>query len=129
MGVGYRRIAEQVGYQGPSGAFQAVESALKKTISEPSDALRQLELERLDTLQMAAWPLAVGGQVGAIERVLKVIERRAKLLGLDHPIQYTLDDIRSIASKVHAVVRSEVEDEAIREKIFSALGFTEGDKL
>ena len=79
-------------------------------------------------LQMAAWPLAVDGQVGAIERVLKVMERRAKLLGLDHPIQYTLDDIRSIASKVHAVLRSEVEDEAIGEKIFSALGFTEGDK-
>jgi hypothetical protein len=45
--------------------------------------VRQLELERLDRLLIALWDLATGGSLGAIDRVLKVMQRRAELLGLD----------------------------------------------
>jgi len=43
----------------------------------------QLELERLDAMQAAIWDDAMNGHLGAIDRVLKIMERRAKLLGLD----------------------------------------------
>ena len=49
-GVGYVAIAKQLGYAGPSSSFKAVNSALKRTLQEPADEVRRLELERLDAL-------------------------------------------------------------------------------
>lgn len=90
-GVTFVVIAEQLGYRGPSGAYRAVMSALKRTLQEPADEVRTLELERLDALLLALWAQAKQGQQGAVDRVLKVMERRAKLLGLDAP---TKTDVR-----------------------------------
>jgi len=42
-----------------------------------------LELERLDELYFAVHGNATSGHLGAIDRALKIMERRAKLLGLD----------------------------------------------
>lgn len=47
------------------------------------EGVRQLELQRLDKLLTALWDAATGGALGAIDRVLKVMQRRAELLGLD----------------------------------------------
>jgi len=82
-GVSYRQIAEQLGYRGVSGAHSAVARALKKVIQEPSAEVLSLELGRLDALLLALWTEAKRGSYGAIDRVLKVMDRRAKLLGLD----------------------------------------------
>ena len=46
---------------------------------------RELELARLDALQAAHWPQAVAGSVRSADLVLRVIDRRIKLLGLDQP--------------------------------------------
>jgi predicted transcriptional regulator len=53
----------------------------KSTVIE----MRQLELERLDIMMMGLWEQSESGDVAAIDRVLKIMERRAKLLGLDSP--------------------------------------------
>jgi len=42
-----------------------------------------MELERLDKLQRAVWANAMSGDVRSVEAVLKVIDKRAKLLGLE----------------------------------------------
>lgn len=47
--------------------------------------MRRLELERLDAMTLALWKQATSGNQGAIDRVLRLMERRAKLLGLDAP--------------------------------------------
>lgn len=86
-GAAYATIAEVLGYRSPSGAHAAVKSALKKTLQEPADELRQLELARLDAMLAALWPKANAGDVKAVHGVLKVLERRAKLLGLDAPTE------------------------------------------
>lgn len=44
-----------------------------------------LELERLDIMQRALWSKVENGDVSAINTSLKIIERRAKMLGLDAP--------------------------------------------
>ena len=111
QGLSYRAIATQLGMAGPSNAHQAVERALKATVAEPADQVRQLELDRLDALWAAAWavlerehvvvnsgeividtrnedglPLLDDAPVlKAVQTLLKVAERRAKLLGLDAP--------------------------------------------
>ena len=84
-GASYDQIAEKLGWRGRSGAFNAVMRALRKTIQEPADDVRKLEVERLDALLLALWPQARQGNQGAVDRVLRVMERRSKLLGLDAP--------------------------------------------
>ena len=84
-GVSYQRIADALGYKSASGAHKAVHTALKKTLQEPADELRTLELERMDAALAAIWPSVKQGQYGAIDRYVKLSERRSKLLGLDMP--------------------------------------------
>lgn len=50
-----------------------------------ADAIRTLELERLDEMLRAVWPAVRGGDVQSIGTALKISERRAKLTGLDAP--------------------------------------------
>jgi len=48
--------------------------------------VRALELERCDRLQAAVWPAATQGDVAAVAAVLRIMERRARYLGLDAPV-------------------------------------------
>jgi len=85
-GASYAAIAQALGYATPSGAQAAIDSALKKTIQEPAEKVRQLELERLDAMLLGLWNDARKGHQGAIDRVLRIMERRAKFAGLDAPV-------------------------------------------
>lgn len=84
-GVSFPRIAQRLGYDGPSGAYKAVLTALKRTQQEPADEVRRLAVERLDRILFAIWKRALDGDLECIDRVLKIETRRAKLLGLDAP--------------------------------------------
>lgn len=83
-GYSYHRIGEALGCT-KSQAHRDVGAALKLTLQEPADDVRALEAERLDDLLRALWPDARNGNHGAIDRALRIMERRAKLLGLDAP--------------------------------------------
>lgn len=55
------------------------------------DELRQLEADRLDRLFFVAYKKAVRDQdLQAIDRTLRIMERRARLLGLDMPARTEL---------------------------------------
>jgi hypothetical protein len=87
-GMDWQRIADRLGYSSRGAACQDVARALEANLAEQMQAattLREVESLRLDRLQAAAWPAAVKGDLKAIETVLKVIDRRAKLQGLDMP--------------------------------------------
>lgn len=56
-------------------------------LAEDTEALRRIELERLDVAQAAIWPLVVQGDLNAIDRLLRISARRAALLGLDAPVK------------------------------------------
>jgi hypothetical protein len=47
--------------------------------------LVELELVRLDELERLLRPRALAGHLGAVDRLLKVAKRRAKLLGIEGP--------------------------------------------
>ena len=92
-GANYRRIGAQLGVS-EAQAYKDVQGELQRIQAEASDLaadVRTLELERLDALTLALWPSARQGKEGAIDRVLRVMERRSKLLGLDAP---TKQDVR-----------------------------------
>jgi hypothetical protein len=82
-GYGFEDISRALGMAGPGNAYRLVQQALKDTYREPADEVRKLELERLDRLTRAIWPRAIGGDGESIDRVLRLMQRRAKYLGLD----------------------------------------------
>ena len=75
-------IGERLGVT-RQAAQQLVARAVAALPVESLDAVRQLESERLDGLLAAVWPSAESGDVRAVDRVLRIMERRARLLGLD----------------------------------------------
>jgi predicted membrane chloride channel (bestrophin family) len=84
-GLTYQQIGEALGYRDRSGAFLAVQGALKRVARTPAKDAFTLDIERLNELTRAMLPLALGGDLRAISAVLAVMEQRAALLGLDHP--------------------------------------------
>lgn len=83
-GASFEEIAERVGYASRGSAYRAFKRALARTLQAPAAEIRELEADRLDRLQMALWPKAMRGETRAVDRVLAIMERRARLLGLDH---------------------------------------------
>lgn len=84
-GHSFERIAAHLGYASKSAAYKAVMAGLRATLQEPADAVRALELERCDRLQAAVWPAATQGDLPAVAAVLRIMERRARYLGLEAP--------------------------------------------
>ncbi len=87
-GYTYPEIAAAVGYAGKASAYRAVDAALKKTLQEPADELRVMEAERLDAMLLGLWEKATTGDTWSVDRVLGIMERRARLLGLDRPPEH-----------------------------------------
>lgn len=100
-GLPYAEIASRLGWRTPSGAHAAVMRALDRAMREPAEELRKIELARLDSLHQAIWPTALRGDLGAIDRELRISERRAKLLGLDAPAR---QDVTSAGERVNVVL-------------------------
>lgn len=86
-GATYTQIAETCGYSAPQAACRAVQRALARNEAESVEDLRQLQAARLDDLLRAVYPQALRGVYDAVDRALSIEGRRAKLLGLDAPMQ------------------------------------------
>jgi hypothetical protein len=86
-GAGYDEIARLL-HCSRTTARHHVTRALKDARRDPAEQLLRLELDRLDRLQLSVWQKALAGDVEAMDRVLLVMGRRAKLLGLDAPSRH-----------------------------------------
>jgi hypothetical protein len=85
----YQQIADACGVS-MSAAYKAVCTYLEQTRAiarEAAEEVRRLELDRLDRMLAAFGPRAEDGDAAAADRVLRIQERRAKLLGLDAPAE------------------------------------------
>ncbi len=83
----YRQIGEHMGVSS-SMAYRYVQGAFEKLAQEQPEKrenIRRAELQRCDLLLKGLSPMVHVGNVGAVTAYLKVMERRAKLLGLDAP--------------------------------------------
>lgn len=121
-GLSYRAIAEQLGYADHSCARRGVERALAETVAEPAAELRQLELMKLDAMERAVLDVLerehvkvndgevvkVDGKtliddapvLQAVDRLIKIGERRAKLLGLDAPKRLEVITLDAIDAEI-----------------------------
>ena len=72
----------------------SVSEALNAQIVEAVDHLRNLEVARLDKLQLAVWPAAMAGDVTAVVAAARIIMARCRLLGLEGPTRLAVADPR-----------------------------------
>lgn len=84
QGVAYKDIAKELGVAHGT-VWKWVKAELERTASEPREEVRKLEVERLDYLYSKLQKRIENGDDKAINSALKVMDRRAKLLGLDMP--------------------------------------------
>ena len=84
-GFTFQRIAEEVGYATPSGAQRALERIMTRNVPQAPEEFRWQELDRLDRMQVALWPRAMKGDDRAIGTIVRLMERRARLVGIDAP--------------------------------------------
>ena len=84
-GATYEQAAKRAGYATRSGAYKAFWKAVEGREANAVDQARTLELTRLDALQVGLWEQALSGDVKAVNAVLRIIEQRSRLLGLDKP--------------------------------------------
>lgn len=84
-GKTYRQIGEMLGYSHEAARkdIAAVLSSIVAETKNNAEELLAVELSRLDDLQFGVWADARRGDKRAIDSVLKIMERRAKLLGMD----------------------------------------------
>ena len=84
-GLTYKEIGRRMGFT-EQRAYHLVTqelARLNQQRAEAAEAVSRLELERLDRLLAAIWDKAQAGDFGAIDRVLSIMARRARLLGID----------------------------------------------
>lgn len=106
-GYSYREIAKAMGGT-PSLAHKRVSKAMERQLVRVADLAEQvkaLELDRLDAMFRGVWKQASDGGLLAIDRALRIMERRAKLLGLDAPLRTVVP---------LGAIRGEDEDGVIR---------------
>ena len=105
-GATYESIARELGYRNRAGSAAAVKTALQKMLQQPAEEVRTLEVARLDALLLAMWRQAQQGNQGAVDRCLRIMERRARLLGLDAP---TRADVTTAGESLNRDYRTELD--------------------
>lgn len=81
-GLPFRVIAHKLAIS-EAAASKIVRQALARAEDVPAADLRRLEVERLDVMLDGLWERAADGRISAVETVLRLMDRRARLLGLD----------------------------------------------
>ncbi len=95
-GATFRQIQEALGYGSLGHVHRDFELIMKRTVRELPDHVRLLELDRLDTLVRVYMPMLTSPdttpeqKIRAGDGLLRVMDRRAKMLGLDAPQKFDI---------------------------------------
>ena len=112
-GANYDQIAKQMGYANKSVAFKAVQRSMALAMAVRNvnvESLIEMENQRLDALQTALWSQAIKGQWLATDRLIKIMERRAAMNGLDAPKRSEISGPNGQAIQVEQDVSVNVEE-------------------
>jgi len=110
----YEEIAHRCGYASPGAARKAILREMDRTIVRNVDELRDAELHMLNTLHAKCWQKFTDPKNAwahtEVERIVKISERRSKLMGMDVPIDQAMSQnvtiIREIPSNYLGVVEA-----------------------
>ena len=73
----------ELGYTSRGTAYNIVAKAIREQTAEAVGDLRDLENTRLDALQHALWDAAMAGNVRAVTVIVKIVQARVHLNGLE----------------------------------------------
>lgn len=90
--IGYDEIARRCGFASRGAAHNAVMRELGRVVSPDVERVRKEEAHSLDVLEAKCWERLDSedhekAMLFAVDRILQIKERRAKLLGLDTPVR------------------------------------------
>lgn len=87
-GASYRQIARTLGMSVSNAHLLVTEglNELRSQNEELTEELRRVELARLDAMLLALWERRKEARVA--DSILRIMERRSKLLGLDAPMKW-----------------------------------------
>ena len=106
-GLGWDAIATQLGYTSAARAYEQFMVFMKAYPREDAETAREVEADRYDQLQRAIWAKCLKGDQWAIDRALKIMDQRARLLGLNLPVRQQIEVITE--STVDAEIRALTE--------------------
>jgi hypothetical protein len=115
-GLSYREIAKDIGISA-AGVHKAVRRALAKVqgrLNESATAVLTLECERLDLMLQVVLDKALRGDLTAVAPALKIMERRARLLGLDAPTQ-VVSLMPGLREPTQPILEGVIELQALKE--------------
>ncbi len=123
-GASYGQIAERLGVT-PSGAWRMVARELErveKGVEESAKELRRMELMRLDRMMLGLWQDAITGNAPSVDRILRIMERRAQILGIDAPDKHEVEIVsrQELEEKVRRLVTRTVVTETPKPKRLEA---------
>lgn len=107
QGKTYQQISDEIGWTSKRYAWRMVMQELRNIPKEEAAELRQIEMERLNTLTDALWTSAMTGDPKAVDAMLKLMERRARMLGLDspHKISHGAEEGISMIGSIMSLIR------------------------
>lgn len=135
-GRSLRQIAQELGYANESGAHKAIARALAAVPVQGVDELRRIQCDQLDYLTGKALEILEAthyahsthgdllygpdGNVlvdsapalNAIDRLVRILERRAKLMGLDAPQRHEVTTLDYLDAQIRAATAELARAEA-----------------
>lgn len=118
MRVSWDAIAKQCGYANRGVAYRAVQRELSRIPREAAIELRTVELEALDVAQRAINAQILAGSYGAIDRLLKIMDARAKLTGLYDEVADTgVAEVKQVLAAWVGQVAKTVDDDELDDEL------------
>lgn len=128
QGYTYRQIEEKLWDEhdislSPAGIKLRIETAIANLPTADAKKLRKRELARCDALEAAIADQVAAGDLNAVKTALRVMDRRARYLGLDAPtlIKGELDVTHDVSEDVAALIEQARQQVAAREASMKAI--------
>jgi hypothetical protein len=103
-GLSYKQIGKALGVSHVT-VYNDITKAMQKLNdrqADSADIIRRIESERLDQLQQGLWGDALKGDTKAVQQILNIMERRARMWGIDAP---TKQEISGDGMTIKVVLR------------------------
>lgn len=103
QGMKWDDVAAREGYANAGGAYKAFIRGMRRIPAQAIDEHRRLQLEVIDAGVSALWPAYTQGKGYAIEKMMMLMDRKARLLGMDAPTRHQVTVSDQMTAEIEAL--------------------------